>query len=131
MADDDEPVDRPEKRPRQRSAADPKHNEQVEFDKKVADRELRDFVTNHLFKHPGGRRWIWDLLTNAGTFSENYGFAWHPQGQGIAYNPEATARLAGQKDFGLRLYHRLAFLDRAGTLSLHDDFDPNFKETTD
>lgn len=120
--DDDELEDRPQDIPAQQSAVDPKDAKKREARKKVQAREDADFV-RRMLADPAGRRFVWGLLRDAGTFEEKYGFG--PTG---FPHPEATWRYAGQKDFGLQLYLRLAALDRAGVLSLHDEFDPRFQD---
>lgn len=122
MADGDEPEDDPKSLPAQQSAVDPKEARKRQTKKQVAERDRERFIRAAL-ADPGGRAFIWDLLTAAGTFEERYGFG--PTG---VPHPEATWRYAGQKDFGLQFYHRLAMVDRAGVLSLHDEFDHRFQK---
>lgn len=123
MADEDDGLeDRPQDLPAQQSAVDPKETKKREARKKVLAREDADFI-RRMLADPAGRRFMWGLLKDAGTFEEKYGFG--PYGHP---NREATWRYAGQKDFGLQLYHRLCALDRAGVLSLHDEFDSRFQD---
>lgn len=123
MADeDDQPEDRPQDISAQQSAADPKEFKKRENRKKVEARENADWVRRQL-ADPAGRRFFWGLFKDAGVFEEKYGFG--PYGHP---NNEATWRYAGQKDFGFQLYLRLAALDRAGVLSLHDEFDHRFQD---
>lgn len=123
MADeDDDREDRPQDIPAQQSAVDPKEAKKRESRKKLLAREDAEFIRRAL-ADPAGRRFLWGLLTAAGTFEEKYGFG--PYGHP---NEAATWRYAGQKDFGLQLYHKLAALDRAGVLSLHDEFDSRFQD---
>ncbi len=123
MADehDDGREDRPQDIPAQQSAVDPKDAKKRENRKKLQAREDADFIRRAL-ADPAGRRFFWGLFKDAGTFEEKYGFG--PYGHP---NDAATWRYAGQKDFGLQLYHRLCALDRAGILSLHDEFDTRFQ----
>lgn len=122
MADDDQLEDRPQDIPAQQSAVDPKDLKKRAASKKVIAREEAAFI-RRMLADEAGARWIWGLLNDAGTFQEKYGFG--PTG---FPHSEATWRFAGQKDFGLQLYLRLAALDRAGTLALHDKFDPRFQD---
>lgn len=121
MTGDDEPEDRPQDLPAQQSAVDPKEAKKRENKKQLEYREDVAFIRRCL-ADPAGQRFFWGLLKDAGTFEEKYGFG--PTG---FPNPEATAVFRAQKDFGLRLYHRLAYIDRAGTLALHDLFDKRFE----
>lgn len=68
-----------------------------------------------------GRREIFDLLRQAGTFEER--FACGPNG---FPQPEATWFNAGQKAFGERFYLSLARIDRAAVLAMHDENDARF-----
>ena len=119
---DEDREDRPQDLPEQQSAVDPKEAKKRINRKKLQAREDADFV-QRMLADPAGRRFIWGLLQDAGTFDNRYGFG--PYGHP---NPEATSRFAGQQELGMRLYLKLAKLDRAGTLSLHDEFDPRFKD---
>lgn len=85
-----------------------------------ADREAAEFW-QQVFAHPIGRREMWNLLTEMGTFETRFGIG--PNG---FPNPESTWFNAGQQDFGLRLYFSWLRLDRAGVLLMQDEFDPNF-----
>ncbi len=120
--DDDAPEDRPQDLPAHQSAVDPKEAKKRESAKQLLERQRREFVQRMLLD-PGGRVFIWGLLNDSGAFQEKYGFG----PTGIPHS-EATWRFAGQKDFGLQLYHRLAMDDRAGVLSLHDEFDQRFQK---
>ncbi len=68
-----------------------------------------------------GRRIIWGLLQDAGTFQER--FACGPNG---FPQVEATWFHAGSQAFGLRLYQSLAVIDRSGLFQMHDENDPRF-----
>lgn len=114
--------DRPQDIPTQQSAVDPKDAAKRGNRKKLQAREDADFIRRALAE-PAGRRFFWGLFQDSGALQEKYGFG--PYGHP---NPEATWRFAGQKDFGLALYHRLSALDRAGILSLHDEFDSRFQD---
>ena len=120
--DDDDREDRPQDLPEQQSAVDPKESRKRTNRKKLQAREDAEFV-RRMLADPAGRRFVWGLIRDAGTFEEKYGFG--PYGHP---NTAASQFYAGQRDFGMRLYHRLAMLDRAGLLSLHDEFDPRFKD---
>lgn len=124
MADDDAPPeDRPQDIPAQQSAVDPVEAKKRESRKKLQAREDAAFI-RFMLTDPAGRRFAWGLLKDAGTFEDKYGYG----PNGMSHIPEATWNYRGQKDFGLRLYHRLGALDRAGTLSLHDEFDARFQD---
>lgn len=75
---------------------------------------------------PVGRQAIWNLLQSAKTFG--------PQPFGVGPNgfPQAEASFyaAGQRDFGLRLYHMLAKFDRLSVFKMHDENDSYFAQKT-
>jgi len=114
--------DRPQDLPAQQSAVDPKEAKKRESRKKILAREDAEFI-RRMLADPAGKRFVWGLIEDAGTFKEKYGFG--PYGHP---NPQASWFYAGQRDFGMRLYHRLSALDRAGVLALHDEFDPRFDD---
>jgi hypothetical protein len=118
--DDKEPVDRPAELPEQQSAVDPAEAERRETKKQHADRLRREWLIEQL-RNPVGREFLWGILFAAGTFEEKYGFG--PNGEP---NDRASEYFLGQKDLGLRLYHSWSVLDRAGVLSLLDEFHPVF-----
>ena len=118
--DDDKPLDRPDELPEQQSAVDPKEAERRETKKQFAERLRREWLVEQL-KNPVGREFLWGILSSAGTFEEKYGFG--PNGHP---NTQATEFYLGQKDLGLRLYHAWSVLDRAGVLSLLDEYHPAF-----
>ncbi len=121
--EDDGREDRPQDIPAQQSAVDPKEAKKRTARKSLQAREDADFI-RRMLTEPGGRRFIWGLIKDSGAFEEKYGFG--PYGHP---NRDANLFYAGQRDFGMRLYHRLAVADRSGLLSLHDEFDPRFKDT--
>ncbi len=118
--DDKEPVDRPDQLPEQQSAVDPAEAERRETKKQHTERLRREWLTEQL-KHPVGREFLWGILYAAGTFEEKYGFG--PNGHP---NDRANEYYLGQKDLGLRLYHAWSVSDRAGVLSLLDEYHPTF-----
>jgi len=119
--DDGQPEDRPQDLPAVQSAVDEREARKRESKKQLARRQLREWFAEQL-RHPIGRQFLWDILAAAGTFDERYGFG--PYGQP---NDLASWRYAGQRDLGLRLYHTWSQLDRAGVLSLLDEFHPQFE----
>jgi hypothetical protein len=118
--DDDKPVDQPEVLPDQQSAVDPKEAERRESKKQLAERRRREWLAEQL-RNPIAREFLWGILWSAGTFEEKYGFG--PNGEP---NDRASEYFLGQKDLGLRLYHSWSVLDRAGVLSLLDEYHPTF-----
>lgn len=118
--EDDAPVDRPEILPEQVNAADRKERRRRETHVQLEARAVRDFLQQAL-ANPGGRKFLWDILNASGAFESRYGFG--PNG---FPNSEASWEYRGQKDFGLRLYHAWSVADRAGMLSLLDEFHPHF-----
>ena len=118
--EDDGPEDRPEVLPEQQSAVSPKERRKRENVKQREERENREWLQRAL-KDPAGRRFVWSILQAAGAFEEKYGFG--PNG---FPNTEATWRYLGQHDLGQRFYHSWSVLDRAGMLSLLDEFHPFF-----
>ena len=79
-------------------------------------------VWQRTLSEPVGRRAIWLLLQSANTFGP-FPFATGPNG---FPQPEASWYTAGQRDFGLRLYHMLAKFDRIAVLQMHDENDSYF-----
>jgi hypothetical protein len=119
--EDDDPVDRPEDVPEQQSAvATPRERRARESKVNKQLREEREWFQAAIAS-PSGRKFLWGILNASGAFEERYGFG--PHGHP---NSEATWSYAGQKDFGLRLYHAWSVMDRAGVLSLLDEFHPLF-----
>lgn len=112
--------DRPEEVPQFTNAGDPEEQRRREELQREQARLLANFVRNTL-ADPVGRRFVWGLLAQSGAFEAKFGFG--PQGHP---NPEAHWYYAGQRDFGQRLYLQLSAIDRAGMLSLHDEFDGRF-----
>lgn len=119
--DDRQPEDRPQDLPAVQSAVDDKEARKRESRKQLAKRQLREWFSEQL-RHPIGRKFLWDILQASHCFEERYGFG--PYGQP---NDLASQAYAGQKDLGLRLYHSWSQLDRAGVLSLLDEFHPDFE----
>lgn len=119
--DDDGPVDRPQELPAQQSAVDTAEAKKRESKKQLAIRQRREWFAEQL-RSPVGREFLWDILKVSGAFEEKYGFG--PYGQP---NEQANFYYAGQKDLGLRIYHSWSQLDRAGILSLLDEFHPGFE----
>lgn len=76
-----------------------------------------------VFADPVGRREMWRILQEHGTFTDN--FACGPTG---FPNPEATWFAAGQKGIGLRMYHEWIILDRDGVFQMHDENDSRFQQ---
>lgn len=125
MPDDDaEPEDRPQDEPAQRSAVDTKGDRRRESRKQLAERQAREWFARLLATDPHFRQFCWSVLAAAGTFEEKYGFGplGHP-------NPPATEFFRGARDVGQRLYHSWSILDRAGMLSLMDEFHPQFPKS--
>lgn len=122
MPDDDDilPEDRPELLPDQVDAASKPERKKREDKAKREAREDAEFL-QRILQDPAGRRFLWGILYAAGTFEERYGFG--PYG---AVNQEASWSYRGQKDLGLRLYHQMSVLDRAGMLRMLDEFHPTF-----
>ena len=117
----DEPVhDRPELVPQFQSAVDEDEAKRREDIRKNQELENKRWLKRAL-AHAAGRRMLWGILAEAGTFEERYGFG--PNGHP---NPEATWSYRGQKDFGLRLYHSWLALDPEGIVSLLREFHPHF-----
>lgn len=123
--EDDGPEDRPEKLPEQRNLSDAREERKRRRKRAVEQRDTAEFIRKAL-SDPAGRRVLWDILQAAGTFEERYGDV-----NGYAPNREATWALRGQKDLGLRLYHSWSIADRAGMLSLLDEFHPQFPKPKD
>lgn len=123
MADENEelPLDRPDQVPAQQSAVDPQEAEIREALKQFGERNTKEWFTEQL-RNPIARQFFWDILKELGTFEEKYGFG--PGGYTV--NDHATWAYAGQKDFGLRLYHTWSCLDRAGVLGMLDEHHPQF-----
>lgn len=119
-ADDAPREDRPADLPPIQSAVDEGESRKRKNRKDFEARQQREWFGRQL-RDPNFRRFVWDILAAAGTFEERYGFG--PNG---FPHPEATWRYAGQKDLGLRLYHSWSCLDRAGMLSVMDEFHPQF-----
>jgi hypothetical protein len=80
-------------------------------------------VWHAMLASPIGRREIWRLLNDAGTFKT--AFACGPNG---FPQPESTWFQAGIKDFGERFYRTLARDHRALVLQMHSEQDPAFRE---
>lgn len=126
MSEPDEP-DAPEERPELATqepvnAADKKQQRRRKRAQQFQDEQQAAFL-KRVLADPEGRKFLWDILMDAHAFEVRYGFG--PNGMP---HSEATWRYAGEQDFGLRLYLKWSNLDRAGILSLHDEFDPRFKK---
>lgn len=120
MAGEEEFHDRPELVPESRNIVDSdeeKRRAEVHAELKREDNRY----LKRMLAHPVGRRLLWSILDAAGTFEDRYGFG--PNGHP---HSEATWAFRGQKDLGLRLYHSWSLADRAGVLSLLDEFHPLF-----
>lgn len=119
--DDDAPEDRPQDLPAVQSAVDRKEAEKRGSKKKLEARKRREWFAE-LLRDARAREFLWDILKASGAFEEKYGFG--PYGQP---NEQANFYYAGQKDFGLRLYHSWSQLDRAGVLAMLDEHHPHFE----
>jgi hypothetical protein len=87
---------------------------------RVEYEQARKFWSDALRDEVGGRE-LWKFIQATHAFEERYeqspvGF---PVREGIWFR-------AGEQSVGLRFYHLLAKLDRAGVLALHDKFDSTF-----
>ena len=76
-----------------------------------------------VLRNPVGQRELYRLLEAGHVFEGGFAFACGPAGF-----PQdcATWFRAGQKDFAERFYLKLAEIDRAGVLAMHDAHDPRF-----
>lgn len=119
--DDDTPVDRPEDVPVQRSAVEGKRERRAR--ESVAEKDRRELAAwlSKQLADPIGRKFLWGLLEASDAFSIQLGFG--PHGHP---HPEGSWLNLGRHEFGQRLYHSWSALDRAGTLSLMDEFHPHF-----
>lgn len=125
MADEDEndnPVIDPFEVDEEQVSAVPtrEQRERQENKRTREDREKREFWAG-VFAHPVGRREMWGLLNEAGTFEEK--FACGPNG---FPQVEATWFHAGAHAFGQRLYLSWLILARDGVIQMHDELDPRF-----
>lgn len=124
MNDEDDDIDQPEEDwtpTATDDAADPRaikrRQKRVEIDRQNADKFWAAILAD-----PIGRKEIWRLLQDCHAFEDR--FACGPNG---FPQPEATWFQAGEKAFGMRLYHSLAAIDRAGVLLMHDEHDSRFQ----
>ncbi len=74
-----------------------------------------------VLEDPDGRKEIYDLLKQAGTFEER--FACGPSG---FPQVEATWFHAGEQAMGMRLFQSLIVVDRANVFLMMDEHDPRF-----
>lgn len=95
------------------------------YEKKLTSAEIdaaeAKFFWAQVLGHPIGRREIWRLLEAMHPFETK--FACGPNG---FPQKEASWHALGEQQLGLRFYHSLLQLDRAGTLLMQDEHDPRF-----
>ena len=84
-------------------------------------RKLSERFWRQVLSDPIGRAEVWGLLKEAGTFERP--FACGPNG---FPQPEATWFMAGRKEFGQNLYHKLLVHDRDGVNRMLDEHYPAF-----
>lgn len=70
---------------------------------------------------PAGRKAIWDLLYEAGTFETRFGMS--PNGSDC---PDRTDFHRGEQSVGMRLYQTLLLIDTEGVAVMHREHDPRF-----
>lgn len=80
-----------------------------------------DLFWASLMKLPLGRKIMWGLLRDCGTFDAS--FQCGPNG---FPQPDATWFKAGQKAVGEGLYLKLSVVAREDTLRMHDEYDSRF-----
>lgn len=118
--DDDLPEDQPEELPEVRNVADAREERKRRRAYKVSEREQVEFLQKAL-ADPAGRRFLWGILQACGTFEERIGHV-----NGFAAVPEQTWAFRGQRDLGIQIYHNWSITDRAGVLSMLDEYHPQF-----
>lgn len=124
MTDDDTPTDetpRADARPADApDAADPDAIKKVRRRKARAEDEARAFW-GRVLGDPVGRRELWGILE---------ALKWRETPFQVGPNgfpqPEATWFQAGQREAGLRLYHKLVHHTREGVALMLDEHDPRF-----
>lgn len=121
MAGDDEPVDRPEDLAASPDASDPKDLEKRRRRKRGEVRDEAEFW-KMVFASPVGRKTMWRVLKNAGTFEVIFA---HVNGQ--APDSIASWYAAGRRELGLDLYHQWMVANREGVLKMLDEHDPRFQ----
>lgn len=104
------------------SAADPEQHQRKRVRKKTAEQEASEFWAQ-VMASAVGRREVWKLLQDAGTFAVT--FACGPTG---APQPEATWYHNGQRDYGLGLHKMLLRRDPQSLALMHQEHDPDFQE---
>lgn len=125
MSDEDDPTAEPESLlPEGHSATEsPVERRRRETRRAREDREREEFWKD-VFRSAVGRREIWRMLfTGDGTHPFETRFPAGPVG---FPDPNAAWYSRGEQDFGLRLYHSLLQIDRAGVLRMQDEHDPRF-----
>lgn len=70
-----------------------------------------------------GRRELWKILVELGTFEERFGVS--PSGGSL---PEKSWFHAGEKSAGQRLYHQWLKIDHANVYLMHLENDPRFAQ---
>ena len=117
---DEATEDQPAPEEAQPNAADPKALKEQRRKARRSKDQAKDFW-RRVFGDEVGRREMWRLLQEAHTFEER--FACGPNGF-----PQETATWyqAGERDFGLRLYHSFLVLDPEGVLKMHTECDNRF-----
>lgn len=103
------------------SAADPPEMRQL---KARHRRETRDGdqMWRSVLGTEVGRRELWKILREAGTFEDRFALA----GQLQMPVGEQTWFHAGEKSFGLRLYHQWLKIDHQNIYLMHLENDPRF-----
>jgi hypothetical protein len=126
MTDDDELGDGPEAESRDGepdSAASPKTIRRKRINKEWSEREEQEFWRRTL-RDPVGRRVMWGIFTETQAFE-----AIHAAGPSGVPDPLATEYYRGRTTFGFALYLRLAAMDRASILLMHDENDAKFPKS--
>lgn len=104
----------------QTSVAEPAAVRKRRVTQKMREREDARFLDT-LLADEAGRRFLWRILTTAGTFNEP--FAVGPNG---FPQPEATWFSWGKKELGLNLYHTWLRTSPEAVSAMHRENDPRF-----
>lgn len=103
-------------------AADPKSINRVRRKRKLVEDNRANFL-RRMMAEPEGRLFVWDLLSDLGTFDIKFGMT--PGGMS---NDRESWFYQGQNHFGQRLYRTLMKADHAAMYQMHKEHDPAFAE---